>query len=66
MVSTEHASQPHLDPRAELTPTQRTVADFAVAGATNKEIADHLDLSGETIKSHLKNIYEHLGVTLCY
>jgi DNA-binding NarL/FixJ family response regulator len=46
----------------ELTPAQREVARIAVRGATVNEIATHLNRSPETVRSHLRAIYERLGV----
>jgi DNA-binding CsgD family transcriptional regulator len=45
-----------------LTPTQRQVASYAASGATVSEIAEHLDRSPDTVKSHLKTLYKELGV----
>lgn len=48
--------------REKLTDAQRKVADLAVAGATVKEIAADLGRSPETVRDHLKAIYERLGI----
>ena len=53
---------PELDPESHLTPTQRQVVDYAVAGATTKEIARAMGRSPETIKVHFKNVYDRLGI----
>jgi DNA-binding CsgD family transcriptional regulator len=46
----------------ELTPAQREVARSAARGATVNEIAKHLNRSPETIRSHLRAVYERLDV----
>lgn len=48
--------------REKLTEAQRKVADLAAAGATVKEIASALDRSPETVRDHLKAIYDRLGI----
>jgi DNA-binding CsgD family transcriptional regulator len=50
------------DPSA-LTPAQRHVASFAIAGATVPEIARHLGRSRETVRTHLREIYRRLDVS---
>lgn len=54
-----HVSAPD-DP---LTPQQRKILHLMVVGLTNREIADRLYLSRETVRVHVKNIYRRLGVT---
>lgn len=48
--------------REKLTEAQRRVADLAAAGATVKEIAAALERSPETVRDHLKAIYDRLGI----
>jgi DNA-binding CsgD family transcriptional regulator len=48
--------------RWELTPSERSVAELAAAGRTNREIADQLVLSVRTVESHLAAAYRKLGV----
>lgn len=48
---------------ASLSPRENDVLTFLVHGYSNKEIASNLELSENTIKSHLKNIYTKLGVS---
>ena len=62
MALTDRAELARIDPRCWLTPRQREVADYAACGATISEIADTLELSPHTVKSHLKNVYERLDV----
>ena len=47
----------------ELTPTERKVLAMIVEGKANKEIAYKLDVSENTIKTHVKNIFGKLGVS---
>lgn len=47
---------------AELSPTQRRVAEYIAAGAQRGEVASALGLGAETVRSHLKAVYERLGV----
>lgn len=46
-----------------LTPRELQVADCAVQGQSNKQIADRLGLSEHTIKNYLFRIFEKLGVS---
>ena len=45
-----------------LTPAQQRVAVLAGAGATNREIAQQLYMSGRTVEAHLTKIYRELGI----
>jgi DNA-binding CsgD family transcriptional regulator len=45
-----------------LTPTERRVADLAVGGLANKEIARTLVVTVNTVEFHLRNTYAKLGI----
>ena len=61
---TELRVQPGDDTRlVRLTARQRDVARLAGKGMSNAEIGRTLDLSHNTIKKHLKDVFETLGVT---
>ena len=45
-----------------LTPRQLTVLSLLASGARNKEVAEQLSLSVNTVKFHIENIYRKLGV----
>jgi len=47
---------------AALTPRELEVVGLVVKGARNREIAEKLFISEGTVKIHLHNIYERLGV----
>lgn len=47
----------------ELTKTESSVLRYLVGGMSNKEIAFALDVSENTVKTHVKNIFEKLGVS---
>ncbi len=44
-------------------PRERAVLEQLAAGLSNKEIARRLDVSPNTIKTHLARLYEKLGAT---
>jgi DNA-binding NarL/FixJ family response regulator len=46
----------------DLTPAERRVVEMIVKGASNKEIAAALSITENTVKTHLKNIFEKLNV----
>lgn len=48
---------------ALLTPREIQVAEYAIHGATNSEIACGLKIGVETVKTHLKQIYSKLEVS---
>lgn len=47
----------------QLSKRENDVLTFLVHGYSNKEISQHLSVSQNTVKSHLKNIYAKLGVS---
>ncbi|MEZ5427875.1 MAG: response regulator transcription factor [Pyrinomonadaceae bacterium] len=47
----------------DLTPTERKVLAMIVEGKANKEIAYALEVSENTVKTHVKNIFSKLGVS---
>jgi two-component system, NarL family, response regulator len=49
--------------REELTPTETNVLRMIVGGMSNKEIAFALDVSENTIKTHIQNIFGKIGVS---
>lgn len=54
------------DPRKKnfgLTPRELDVVSAVVAGFANKEIAQHFKISEDTVKHHLSNIFDKVGVS---
>ena len=47
----------------ELTPAETDVLEKLVVGLSNREIAFALDVSENTVKTHIRHIFEKLGVT---
>jgi DNA-binding CsgD family transcriptional regulator len=45
-----------------LTPSERRVVDLAIAGGTNRDIAQELYVTPKTVEVHLSNAYRKLGV----
>jgi DNA-binding NarL/FixJ family response regulator len=45
-----------------LTPSEQKILEMIVEGQANKEIAYNLDISENTVKTHVKNILAKLGV----
>jgi len=54
------ATPPHQD--AALTERQREVLRLVRLGMANKQIARALNISTGTVRKHLENLYERLGV----
>lgn len=49
--------------RFGLTPRELEVISAVVAGYANKEIAEHFKISEDTVKHHLSNIFDKIGVS---
>ncbi len=47
----------------DLTPTETSVLQMIVGGMSNKEIAFALDVSENTVKTHVQNLFSKLGVS---
>jgi DNA-binding NarL/FixJ family response regulator len=54
--------EPSSDPLDLLSAREREVLDLAAAGMRNREIAERLMISSNTVKFHLRTIYTRLGV----
>lgn len=50
-------------PETKLTEREQEVLDMVGAGLPNKTIARRLGISERTVKAHLTNVYQRLGVT---
>jgi LuxR family maltose regulon positive regulatory protein len=51
-----------LDDLARLTPKERTVLELLANDEKYREIADKLNISMDTVRFHVRNIYRKLGV----
>ena len=49
------------DPREELTDREKTMLSALARGRTNNELSKELGISINTVKFHLRNLYEKLG-----
>jgi DNA-binding CsgD family transcriptional regulator len=56
------APQMAVDFRRGLTPRERQIVALVAQGLRNREIATQLGISHNTLKNHLQNIFEKLGV----
>lgn len=57
------ASEDHPSLPSTLTDREREILACAAAGRSNKEVADQLCVSVETVKTHLHHIYQKLSVS---
>ena len=46
-----------------LTASERRVAQLAAAGRTNREIAQDLFVTLNTVESHMRHVFQKLGIT---
>jgi DNA-binding NarL/FixJ family response regulator len=58
----EHRPSASRRPVNRLSPREHEILVLAATGLNNKEIADHLTLTQNTIKTHLRSIYRKCGV----
>jgi len=56
------ASQP-LRPVDTLTQREKTIISYLMQGWRNREIAQHLTITEQTVKNHLRSIYDKVGVS---
>jgi two-component system nitrate/nitrite response regulator NarL len=54
---------PAPDKLSALTPREKEIVRLIVGGASNKQVASVLDISERTVKGHLSNVFQKLGVT---
>ncbi len=54
--------RPRPEPLARLTPREREVLGYVAAGADNLQIAASLGITERTVKAHISNLYQKLGV----
>ena len=55
-------TQPGQSKRPFLSPQEQRLLPLVAQGLTNKEIADHLQLSEKTVKNYLANVYSKLNI----
>ena len=60
-VQTEFARQESSSGK-ELTPRESEIVRYVASGLRNNEVADRLSITESTVKTHLNNIFQKLGV----
>jgi len=65
VVAYMRTAMPAADPRDRfrLTPRELEIVRHIVEGGTNKDIASALGISEDTVKHHLRNVFDKLGVS---
>jgi DNA-binding NarL/FixJ family response regulator len=63
MRETERDASRDASPASRLTLRELGVVRHVVDGASNRDIAKNLGLSEQTVKNHLSNIFDKLGVS---
>ena len=51
------------DKLSALTPREKEIVRLIVGGSSNKQVATALDISERTVKGHLSNVFQKLGVS---
>ncbi len=59
----EAKSERPLRPAETLTHREKTVISYLLQGWRNREIARHLSITEQTVKNHLRTIYDKVGVS---
>jgi two-component system, NarL family, nitrate/nitrite response regulator NarL len=54
---------PSTRPRDTLTHREKTVISYLMQGWRNREIAQHLAITEQTVKNHLRTVYDKVGVS---
>jgi DNA-binding NarL/FixJ family response regulator len=62
VVETFQKPAPEIPNLAELSPRETELLDLVAKGLTNKEIGPKLNISYDTVRAHLRRIYEKLHV----
>jgi len=50
-------------PADTLTPREKLIVSYLMAGCRNREVARTLSISEQTVKNHLRAVYDKLGVS---
>jgi len=62
MAKLLEGSEP-IRPRDTLTQREKTIISYLMQGWRNREIARHLGITEQTVKNHLRTIYDKVGVS---
>jgi DNA-binding NarL/FixJ family response regulator len=57
------ARRPRTGVQWPLTEREREVADLVAAGMTNRQVAEHLHVTVDTVKKHITNVLRKTGCT---
>lgn len=60
---TETPGAPRRGDKSLLTPREHQIVSLVTQGFRNKEMAEKLSISEQTVKNHLQNVYDKLGVS---
>jgi DNA-binding NarL/FixJ family response regulator len=63
LLQARHDHQPGPASAADLTPRELDVLRLVIDGQANKQIARRLGISEKTVKGHLTNVFQRIGVT---
>ncbi len=59
----EDSRETTVRPADTLTPREKTIISYVTLGCRNREVAQHLAITEQTVKNHLRTIYDKLGVS---